>query len=397
MAVRVFDRREMRTTPSTPRAPMTEISRSRSTNASRTASLAPERAPRRRQRVSRRRESAPALCRRSRSVAVLSTAGSRPARRPRRRSASVRTGANGVTGSPCSARNVFSRMRCCAIVERAPVGRTIACSSAAAAAAAGTFSNSNVTTSTPLANARTCVEIVVRAHRSPRRRSGRWACRARARACGRDSRGGARPSRTCARAGRRRARRSSRREGSAAEDRDRDLDASRQRAAADLGGDLVAIRLQLRRGAPGATWPGSRRRAGRRSRRPPAPIATVATGTPFGICTIDSSESSPFSAALCTGTPITGRTVCAATMPGQVRGAAGAGDDHLEPAARPPSRRTRPSSAACGARTRPGTRAARRTASRISSACRIVSQSDLLPMMTPTSGRGSACGIFHHE
>ena len=50
---------------------------------------------------------------------------------------------------------------------------------------------------------------------------------------------------------------------------------------------------------------------------PAAPIATVATGTPFGICTIDSSESSPLSAALCTGTPMTGSTVCAATMPGR--------------------------------------------------------------------------------
>ena len=50
---------------------------------------------------------------------------------------------------------------------------------------------------------------------------------------------------------------------------------------------------------------------------PGAPMATVATGTPFGIWTIDSSESSPLSAALCTGTPITGSTVCAATMPGR--------------------------------------------------------------------------------
>src|SRR6185295_741713 len=33
--------------------------------------------------------------------------------------------------------------------------------------------------------------------------------------------------------------------------------------------------------------------------------------------TIDSSESRPLSAALCTGTPITGSTVCAATIPGR--------------------------------------------------------------------------------
>jgi hypothetical protein len=38
-------------------------------------------------------------------------------------------------------------------------------------------------------------------------------------------------------------------------------------------------------------------------------------GTPPGICTIDSSESIPFSAALSTGTPSTGSVVCAATIP----------------------------------------------------------------------------------
>jgi len=50
---------------------------------------------------------------------------------------------------------------------------------------------------------------------------------------------------------------------------------------------------------------------------PAVPMATVATGTPFGICTIDSNESSPFKALLWTGTPMTGSTVCAATMPGR--------------------------------------------------------------------------------
>ena len=45
------------------------------------------------------------------------------------------------------------------------------------------------------------------------------------------------------------------------------------------------------------------------------PVATVATGTPLGICTVDNSESRPLSAELCIGTPITGRMVCAATTP----------------------------------------------------------------------------------
>ena len=46
-------------------------------------------------------------------------------------------------------------------------------------------------------------------------------------------------------------------------------------------------------------------------------MATVATGTPFGIWTIESSESRPFNAALFTGTPMTGRIVCDATIPGR--------------------------------------------------------------------------------
>src|SRR5688572_25145200 len=44
-------------------------------------------------------------------------------------------------------------------------------------------------------------------------------------------------------------------------------------------------------------------------------MATVATGTPGGICTVDSSASIPFSADESIGTPMTGRVVCAATTP----------------------------------------------------------------------------------
>ena len=57
--------------------------------------------------------------------------------------------------------------------------------------------------------------------------------------------------------------------------------------------------------------------AGRRWRRRPSPMASVPTGTPPGICTIESSESRPLSAWLWTGTPSTGSSVCAATMPGR--------------------------------------------------------------------------------
>ena len=46
-------------------------------------------------------------------------------------------------------------------------------------------------------------------------------------------------------------------------------------------------------------------------------MATVATGTPPGICTMESRESRPFKALDFTGTPITGSVVMAATMPGR--------------------------------------------------------------------------------
>ena len=50
---------------------------------------------------------------------------------------------------------------------------------------------------------------------------------------------------------------------------------------------------------------------------PAMPIAKVATGTPAGICTMESSESSPLSAFDCTGTPSTGTAVLDASMPGR--------------------------------------------------------------------------------
>src|SRR5437879_13293770 len=50
---------------------------------------------------------------------------------------------------------------------------------------------------------------------------------------------------------------------------------------------------------------------------PASPIATVATGTPAGIWTIEYSESTPPRCWVGTGTPITGRSVHAATTPGR--------------------------------------------------------------------------------
>ena len=50
--------------------------------------------------------------------------------------------------------------------------------------------------------------------------------------------------------------------------------------------------------------------------RPPL-MATVATGTPGGICTMDSSESSPSKDLPKIGTPMTGKVVNAAVTPGR--------------------------------------------------------------------------------
>ena len=58
------------------------------------------------------------------------------------------------------------------------------------------------------------------------------------------------------------------------------------------------------------------RAASRPALRAP-PIETVATGTPAGICTMDSSESRPSSVFSGTGTPITGSGVVAAIIPGR--------------------------------------------------------------------------------
>jgi hypothetical protein len=47
------------------------------------------------------------------------------------------------------------------------------------------------------------------------------------------------------------------------------------------------------------------------------PMAKVATGMPLGIWAMDSSESMPFNALDCTGTPSTGTDVLAAVIPGR--------------------------------------------------------------------------------
>mmetsp|Transcript_16295 Transcript_16295/g.35982 ORF Transcript_16295/g.35982 Transcript_16295/m.35982 type:complete len:253 (+) Transcript_16295:3-761(+) len=69
-----------------------------------------------------------------------------------------------------------------------------------------------------------------------------------------------------------------------------------------------------------ALSPGRDAHSDRTARRPAFvafPIATVATGTPRGICTMLRSESWPLSVDVLIGTPTTGRGVMAATMPGR--------------------------------------------------------------------------------
>ena len=83
--------------------------------------------------------------------------------------------------------------------------------------------------------------------------------------------------------------------------------------------------------APGRSRPGSVRRAGRRCGR--CRPRRWRPGRRPGICTIESRESMPSRCFSGTGTPITGQRRDRGEHAGQVGGATGSGDDHLEPAA----------------------------------------------------------------
>src|SRR5690606_5213059 len=61
----------------------------------------------------------------------------------------------------------------------------------------------------------------------------------------------------------------------------------------------------------GCWWPRMLAASSAALTAPALPMARVATGIPAGICTMDSSESTPESTADCTGTPSTGRWVLA--------------------------------------------------------------------------------------
>ncbi len=121
-------------------------------------------------------------------------------------------------------------------------------------------------------------------------------------------------------------------------------------------------------------------------RAPAWPMASVPTGTPAGICTIERSESRPVECLALDGHAQHGQHGVGGDHAGQVGCAAGAGDDHLRARARRPwSVLGHPLGRAMG-RDDAAFVGRRRTRRGFRPHARMVSQSDLLPMITPTSG-----------
>jgi len=128
---------------------------------------------------------------------------------------------------------------------------------------------------------------------------------------------------------------------------------------------------------------------------PGSPIASVPTGTPLGICTIESSESRPLSVVAGTGTPRTGTIVFAATIPGKCA---------APPAAAMITSMPRDYAVDAYSNIQSGVRCAETTLAscgtpssvrRSIAGCRYL-RSELLPMMTPIKGRGSGDVTFSH-
>ena len=119
------------------------------------------------------------------------------------------------------------------------------------------------------------------------------------------------------------------------------------------------------------------------------PTPTVATGMPSGICTIESRESMPSSCCRGTGTPITGRGVSDAVMPGRCA---------APPAPAMITRSPRATAVfaysyiASGVRCADTTRTSAGTSNsrRTSTAPCMTVRSESLPMITPTSGDAPA-------
>src|SRR5690349_8750083 len=117
---------------------------------------------------------------------------------------------------------------------------------------------------------------------------------------------------------------------------------------------------------------------------PGLPMASVPTGTPPGICTMDSNESSPFNDADSIGTPSTGSDVFAAHTPGRCAAPPAAAMITSSPRGTAVERY---SNNASGARCAEIACASHGTfsASSCAAQCCITSQSDLLPMRMPTN------------
>src|SRR5581483_7877193 len=136
---------------------------------------------------------------------------------------------------------------------------------------------------------------------------------------------------------------------------------------------------------PTASSPSATIRAAKSAALTAPPMAIVATGTPGGICAIESSESMPCSAFDCTGTPITGSSVLAAVMPGKCA---------APPAAAMIARMPRFAADSAYANISSGMRCAETTriSHGIPSSCNVaragsmVSQSERLPITMPTFG-----------
>ena len=115
-------------------------------------------------------------------------------------------------------------------------------------------------------------------------------------------------------------------------------------------------------------------------------MATVATGIPPGICTIECSESTPDRERLRTGTPITGRVVRAATIPGRWAAPPAPATITPNPSVRAAWAKATISS---GVRWADNTRTSTSTPSsrRIAAAGSMVGRSESLPITTATRGR----------
>src|SRR5690606_10326664 len=117
---------------------------------------------------------------------------------------------------------------------------------------------------------------------------------------------------------------------------------------------------------------------------PDRPMASVPTGTPAGICTMERSESWPDSAFDSIGTPSTGNGVSAAVIPGRCAAPPAPAMMTLYPAARAPRANSYSRSGVRWAETIRASWEMPR-ASSVSAAWIMVDQSDWLPMMMATS------------